>query len=202
MEDDASQEELSAYASARSAYLQRERERTTWQNAKDAQTAAAAKPPFSQSEVYKLQNEWDNKDDQAIRILSTFLEDNVARDLRNFTKEQYEDDECGYAKGGFTSYLLMKRIKAKYAKPTPLVYYKDFIELMKWRLHEKDDPLLKIAQLSELFERLQDFGLTFDDKFQALFLPLVSAVLMHQRVHFSLFLMHHRAKINSTLYLA
>jgi hypothetical protein len=156
LEDDASPTELSAYAAAHAAYLEKERQRTTWQNAKDAQTAAMAKPPFSLSEVYKLQNEWDNKDDQAIGILSTFLEDNVVHDLRNFTKEQYEEDECGYAKGGFTSFLLMNRIKAKYAKPTPLVYYKDFVELMKWRLHEKDDPLVKIAQLSDLFKHLQD----------------------------------------------
>jgi hypothetical protein len=124
---------------------------------------------YQKSTNYRT-NGISNKDDQAIGILSTFLEDSVARDLRNFTKEQYEEDECGYAKGAFTSFQLMSRIKARYAKPTPLVYYKDFVELMKWRLHERDDPLVKIAQLSKLFKRLQDFGLTFDNKFQALFL--------------------------------
>ncbi|KAF5348058.1 hypothetical protein D9758_010004 [Tetrapyrgos nigripes] len=102
-------------------------------------------------ETYKLQSSWDDKDEQALGYISSFLP--------NDQKEIIH-----------TSNMLWEKIDKKYSSPGPTSWFLDFKEFMSWMLDEKKDPANQIASLGAVLTHLKAYGFTVDDKFRALFL--------------------------------
>ncbi|KAF5333982.1 hypothetical protein D9758_017278 [Tetrapyrgos nigripes] len=121
-------------------------------------------------ETYKLQSSWDDKDEQALGFISSFLPNDVGLEMREFTRDEIDEDPCAKAKGDYTSHMLWDKVDKKYSSPGPTSWFLDFKEFMSWTLDEKKDPANQIASLGAVLTRLKAYGFTVDDKFRALFL--------------------------------
>ncbi|KAF5364672.1 hypothetical protein D9758_005648 [Tetrapyrgos nigripes] len=121
-------------------------------------------------ETYKLHSSWDDKDEQALGFISSFLPNDVGLEMREFTRDEIDEDPCAKAKGDYTSKMLWDKIDKKYSSPGPTSWFLDFKEFMSWTLDEKKDPANQIASLGAVLTRLKAYGFTVDDKFRALFL--------------------------------
>ncbi|KAF5334012.1 hypothetical protein D9758_018637 [Tetrapyrgos nigripes] len=121
-------------------------------------------------ETYKLHSSWDDKDEQALGFISSYLPNDVGLEMREFTREEVEEDPCAKAKGDYTAKMLWDKIDKKYSSPGPTSWFLDFKEFMSWTLDEKKDPANQIASLGAVLTRLKAYGFTVDDKFRALFL--------------------------------
>ncbi|KAF5343724.1 hypothetical protein D9758_016523 [Tetrapyrgos nigripes] len=121
-------------------------------------------------ETYKLQSTWDDKDEQALGYISSFLPNDVGLEMREFTKEETDENCCAKAKGDYTSNMLWNKIDKKYSSPGLTSWFLDFKEFMSWTLDEKKDPANQIATLGAVLTHLKAYGFTVNDKFRALFL--------------------------------
>ncbi|KAF5343386.1 hypothetical protein D9758_015615 [Tetrapyrgos nigripes] len=121
-------------------------------------------------ETYKLQSSWDDKDEQALGYISSTLPNDVGLEMREFTKEEINENLCVKAKGDYTSNMLWEKIDKKYSSPGLTSWFLDFKEFMSWTLDEKKDPANQIATLGAVLTHLKAYGFTVDDKFRALFL--------------------------------
>ncbi|KAF5319876.1 hypothetical protein D9758_019003 [Tetrapyrgos nigripes] len=121
-------------------------------------------------ETYKLQSSWDDKDEQALGYISSFLPNDVGLEMREFTREEIDDNHCAKAKGDYTLHMLWEKIDKKYSSPGPTSWFLDFKEFMSCMLDEKKDPANQIASLGAVLTRLKAYRFTVNDKFRALFL--------------------------------
>ncbi|KAF5359921.1 hypothetical protein D9758_013983 [Tetrapyrgos nigripes] len=121
-------------------------------------------------ETYKLHSSWDDKDEQALGFISSYLLNDVGLEMREFTRDEIEEDPCAKAKGDYTAKMLWDKIDKKYSSPGPTSWFLDFKEFMSWTLDEKKDPANQIASLGAVLTHLKAYGFTVDDKFRALFL--------------------------------
>ncbi|KAF5322953.1 hypothetical protein D9758_018475 [Tetrapyrgos nigripes] len=121
-------------------------------------------------ETYKLHSSWDDKDEQALGFISSYLPNDVGLEMREFTRDEIEEDPCAKAKGDYTAKMLWDKIDKKYSSPGPTSWFLDFKEFMSWTLDEKKDPANQITSLGAVLTRLKAYGFTVDEKFRALFL--------------------------------
>ncbi|KAF5334087.1 hypothetical protein D9758_018509 [Tetrapyrgos nigripes] len=121
-------------------------------------------------ETYKPHSSWDDKDEKALGFISSYLPNDVGLEMREFTRDEIEEDPCAKAKGDYTAKMLWDKIDKKYSSPGLTSWFLDFKEFMSWTLDEKKDPANKIASLGAVLTRLKAYGFTVDDKFRALFL--------------------------------
>ncbi|KAF5373150.1 hypothetical protein D9758_001793 [Tetrapyrgos nigripes] len=112
----------------------------------------------------------DDKDEQALGFISSYLPNDVGLEMREFTRDEIEEDPCAKAKGDYTAKMLWDKIDKKYSSPGPTSWFLDFKEFMSWMLDEKKDPANQITSLGAVLTRLKAYGFTVDDKFRALFL--------------------------------
>ncbi|KAF5337752.1 hypothetical protein D9758_019113 [Tetrapyrgos nigripes] len=121
-------------------------------------------------ETYKLHSSWDDKDEQALGFTSSYLPNDMGLKMREFTRDEIEEDPCAKAKGDYTAKMLWDKIDKKDSSPGPTSWFLDFKEFMSWVLDEKKDPANQIASLGAVLTHLKAYGFTVDDKFRALFL--------------------------------